>query len=156
MSGIISPGSGASFDTIQPPAAAQEPQEGGVDVDITGPDEGDSVDISDGAPPPVTYGPPQFSDRFRFAIANGMLDGNLRFDATDSRSRGADVVAYGERQEVEIQVTRAAGSGSPSSALFALQFQDADPNGEQVTSQVEGKAEFNRQADQNLSLLSSL
>jgi hypothetical protein len=85
-----------------------------------------------------------------------MLDAKLRFNAVSSRSRGADVVAYSERQAVEFQVTQTAGTGSSSSALFALQFQDADPNSTSVSSQIEGRTAFKRMADQNLNLLSSL
>jgi hypothetical protein len=85
-----------------------------------------------------------------------MFDARLRFNAVTSRSRGASAVAYAEHQAVEFQVTQAAGTGSPSSALFALQFQDADPNKTSARSQVEGRTEFKRMAAQNLTLLSSL
>ncbi len=151
MPGIVTPGAGASFDTVPLPPG---PEQDDVTVEIT-PAEGDTVELS-GGEPPATYGPADFSDRFRFDIQNGMLDAKLRFHAVTSRSRGADVAAYSERQTVEFQVTQTAGTGSPSSALFALQFQDADPNASDATSQVEGRAEFNRMAAQNLGLLSQL
>ena len=153
MAGIIAPGSSASFDIIP---QAQEPQDkGGVTVEVTTPEE-DSVEISNSEERPVTYSPTNFGDRFKFNIQNGMLDGSLRFNANTSRARGASVAAYAERQAVEFQVTQAAGSGSPSSALFALQFQDANPNNTTAGSQVEGRVEFNRMAEQNLTLLSTL
>lgn len=154
MTGIITPGSGASYDSI---AQAPPPDEGEVTVEITGQDEGDSVEISNEPQSPApTYGPSQFSDRFKFDIQNGMFDARLRFDATQTRARGASVAAYQERQAVEFQVIQAAGTGSPSSALFSLQFQDADPNSAGAASQVEGRVEFQRMAEQNLNLLSSL
>lgn len=154
MPGIITPGSGASYDTVGP---ATTPEGGGVVVEISGPEPEDSVEISEqDAPESPTYGPTQFSDRFRFQIQNGMFDASLRFDATESRARGASTAAYGERQAVEFQVTQAAGTGSATSALFALQFQDADPNGGNATSQIEGRVEYKRMAEQNLNLLASL
>ena len=153
MAGIVAPGSSASFDIIPP---TQEPaDEGEVTVGVTTPEE-DSVEISNSEETPATYGPKNFGDRFKFRIQNGMLDGSLRFNANTSRARGASVAAYAERQAVEFQVTQAAGSGSPSSALFALQFQDANPNNTTAGSQIAGRVEFNRMAEQNLNLLSAL
>ena len=153
MAGIITPGAGASFDSVPP---AQEPEnDGAVTVEVTTPEE-DSVEISNSEETPARYGPTSFGDRFKFNIQNGMMDGSLRFNANTSRARGASVAAYAERQAVELQVTQAAGSGSPSSALFALQFQDANPNNTTAGSQVEGRVELHRMADQNLNLLSSL
>jgi hypothetical protein len=153
MAGITAPGAGASYDIISP---AQKPEnEGGVTTEVTHPEE-DSAEISNSEKPPITYGPRTFGDRFKFNIQNGMLDGSLRFNANTSRARGASVAAYAERQAVEFQVIQAAGSGSPSSALFALQFLDANPNNSTAGSQVEGRVEFNRMAEQNLNLLSTL
>lgn len=154
MPEIITPGSGASFDSTPPPPA--EP-EGEVTVEITEPEDGDTVELSNETDPgPATYQPPQFSDRFKFDIQSGMFDAHLRFNAAVTRSRGADVVAYAERQTVEIQVTQTAGRGSPSAALFALQFQDANPNSDRASTQIEGRLEFNRMAAQNLNLLAFL
>ena len=154
MPEIITPGGAASFDRVPP--LPSEP-EGDVTIEITEPEDGDSVELSnETGPEPVTYQPPQFSDRFKFDIQSGMFDAHLRFNATTTRSRGADVVAYTERQAVETQVTQAAGSGSPSAALFSLQYQDANPNSDSASTQVEGRVEFNRMAAQNLNLLASL
>ena len=126
-------------------------------VEITVPEDGDTVELSTNTDPgPVSYQPSRFSDRFKFDIQNGMFDARLRFNATVTRSRGADVVAYAERQTVEIQVTQTAGTGSPSAALFALQFQDANPNSDRASTQIEGRLEFNRMAAQNLNLLAFL
>ena len=151
MSEIIHVGNGSSFDTIAPTGSSDE---GDVTVEISDPE--DTVEISNESEDPVTYGPTQFADRFKFAIDNGMFDASLRFNANQTRSSGADVAAYYERQGVEFQVTQAAGAGSPSSALFALQFQDAAPNSAAAGSQVEGRVEFNRMAEQNLNLLATL
>ena len=151
---IIATGTGTSYDSVAP---VPTPEEAEVDVEITGPEEDDSVEITETpSDPPPTYGPTEFSDRFRFQIQSGMFDSSLRFDATKPRATGASVQAYEERQAVEFQVTQAAGSGSQSSALFALQFQDADPNGSGATSQVEGRVEYKRMAEQNLNLLATL
>ena len=148
------PGQRSFIRQYAPPPA--EP-EGEVTVEITEPEDGDTVELSNETDPgPATYQPPQFSDRFKFDIQNGMFDAHLRFNAAVTRSRGADVVAYSERQAVETQITQAAGSGSPSAALFALQYQDANPNSDSASSQVEGRVEFNRMAAQNLNLLASL
>ena len=155
MPEIITPGSGASFDSI--PALPPDPEEGDVTVEIVVPEDSDTVELSGQTDPePQNYGPAQFRDRFKFDIQNGMFDGRLRFNASVTRSRGADVVAYAERQGVEIQITQTAGVGSPSAALFALQFQDANPNNTNASSQVEGRIGFNRMAAQNLNLLASL
>ena len=154
MPEIITPGSGASFDSTPPPPAQPE---GEVTVEITEPENGDTVELSNETDPgPATYQPPQFSDRFKFDIQNGIFDAHLRFNAAVTRSRGADVAAYSERQAVETQITQAAGSGSPSAALFALQYQDANPNSDSASSQVEDRVEFSRMAAQNLNLLASL
>ena len=154
MPGIAIQGGGATFDTIPP--AREPPENGEVEIEITGPGE-DSVEISETpGPGPQTYGPRNFGDRFKFNIQNGVLDASLRFNAARTRSRGADVEAYSERQGVEFQVTQTAGTGSPSSALFALQFQDADPNSTSAGSQVEGRVAYNRMAEQNLNLLATL
>lgn len=154
MPEIITPGGAASFDRVPP--LPSEP-EGDVTIEITEPEDGDTVELSNETDPePVTYQPPQFSDRFKFDIQSGMFDAHLRFNATTTRSRGADVVAYTERQAVETQVTQAAGSGSPSAALFSLQYQDANPNSDSASTQVEGRVEFSRMAAQNLNLLASL
>jgi hypothetical protein len=153
MPGIVTPGSGSTFDTIP---VAPDPDDNVVTVEITESNE-DTVELSDPAEESShTYGLVRFSDRFKFDIENGMFDARLRFNAITSRSRGSDVAAYSERQAVEFQVTQAAGTDSPSSALFALQFQDANPNSTSVGSHVEGLTEFKRMADQNLALLSSL
>jgi hypothetical protein len=155
MPGPITPGSGASFDSIAPSTPAEDDSE--VVVEITSPDEGDSVEISSESESEApVYGPTNFSDRFKFDIENGMFDATLRFDATQPRARGASVEAYSERRAVEFQVTQAAGTGSPSSALFALQFQDANPNGGGASSQVDGRVAFKRMAQQNLNLLANL
>ncbi|MEE2752563.1 MAG: hypothetical protein VX910_01165 [Candidatus Latescibacterota bacterium] len=153
MSGTVTPASGSTFDTIP---VAPESDDSLVTVEITESNE-DSFELSSTAGDSTSaYGPLQFSDRFKFDIQNGMFDAKLRFNAAISRSRGADVATYSERQAVEFQVTRAAGTDSSSSALFALQFQDANPNSTSVGSHLEGRTEFKRMAEQNLALLSIL
>ncbi len=153
MPNIIQSGSGASFNTVGP-VPTPDPE---VTVNISEPKDGDSVDLSNEPPGgPSTYGPAQFSDRFKFDIQNGMLDASLRFDARTNRSRGADVKAYAERQGVDFQITKAAGIGSQTSALFALQFQDVNPNATSASTQVEGRLGFSRVAEQSLNLLASL
>ena len=153
MPDIITPGTGPTYDTI--PVTPPE-EDGGVTLEITEPEEGDSVELSGEPEAPVTYGPTQFSDRFKFDIANGMFDASLRFNANRTRNRGASVEAYNERRGVEFQVTQTAGRGSATTALFALQFQEADPNSIDATSQVEARTEYARMAEQNLNLLATL
>ncbi len=148
------PGSGASFDRIEPTPPAQAGVEGEIDIDISGDPAEDTVDLGNQPPSPGTYGPNSTNDRFRFDLENGMLNGAGRFSAVATRSRGAAVQTYEERGSLGFQVTR--GLTGSRSALFSLQYSNADPNRAEAGSSVEARTAFARIADQNLELLNLL
>ncbi len=154
MPSVSAPGSGASFDRIEPLPPSEEAVEGEVDIDISGDPAEDTVDLGNQPPSPGAYGPNSTDDRFRFDLANGMLNGEGRFRAVVNRSRGIAAQTYEQRASVGVQVTR--GLTGSRSAMFSLLFSNADPNRAEAGSHVEARAEFARIADQNLELLNLL
>ena len=143
---------GASFDSGRA-------SDSGASVDAqlteTTAPAGDTVEISTpaGSTAPVTYEPPDVADRFRFDIQNGMFDKRLRYTALRTRYEGGASATYDARGSMRGQV---GGSAGVYAALFALQYDDAQPNPSQAGSNAEAKSELNRITDQKLSLLGSL
>ena len=122
----------------------------------------DIVDIVAIAPPPttpnkpITYSPKDVADKFRYNIENGMFDQRLRYNALASQFQGAAQETYDVRQNVVRQVAQLGGSNSSISALFALTYQDAQPNPNSASTHVEARTEQTRQMDQGLNLLNML
>jgi hypothetical protein len=114
---------------------------------------GDTVEISSPQAGPGTYGPNDVADKFKFDIQNGMFDKRLRYTALQTRSSGAATETYEARAGLGGQTM---GGGGVYSALFALQYNDANPDQTQASSSAEARGELNRMAEQRLSLLNSL
>ena len=154
MPNPIGPSNGATYDRIAPETESVEETEDGIDIDISELPDEDTVEISGPGPGRQTYGPSEFTDKFRFELQNGMRDPSRRYSPLQNRFRGMAVSGYEERGSVSVQITRTAGS--TYSALFNLQYSDASPDGETASTSVEARTEYNRIADQQLELLASL
>jgi hypothetical protein len=143
---------GASYDSIR-----ASDGNAGVDAQLTETTApgGDTVEISSpaGGAAPVTYEPPDVADRFRFDIQNGMFDKRLRYTPLRTRYEGGASATYDARGSMRGQM---GGSAGVYAAMFALQYDDAQPNPSQAGSNVEARSELNRITDQKLSLLGSL
>ncbi len=172
--------SGASFDYGPAPQSqteaeteatgetqAAEETQVTVEVELSGTTaDGDTVEISssdDASGESAasgnligTYGPPKFSNRFQFDIANGMFDRSLRFTPLKPRFNGAAAATYEARQSLDTQVSNTAGQGSVYSALFDVQYNEAQPDASKAGSSVDARTELSRIADRNLTLLSQL
>jgi hypothetical protein len=153
MQAVSAANSGASYDRIEPPQSEND-AEGDIEIDISGDPAEDTVEFGNPASSTITYGPNAMGDRFRFDLANGMLNGQGRFRAVVNQSRGAAVQTYEERRSIEANLGR--GLGASHSALFSLQMANADPNREEAGSQAEARASFARNASQNIELLNLL
>ena len=143
---IVTHQGGSSFDMVIPVKALE------LLVETT---DGDTVEISSPEPSP-TYAPPSLDERFRFDIANGMFDKNLRFSALRSRSSGTASSTYGPRESIENQLIGISGGRTAYSALFRASYDDANPNPSEATSNVDARTSLSRIIDQNLALLNSL
>ena len=133
--------------------AAQEAEADVVEITIT--------EIpSDSETPPeqtqATYTPATFNDNFQFAIENGILDPSYQFNPLSIRFQSGAVETYEARGSLGSQVVQGFGQDSPYAALFAIQYQNAQPNSSEASSNVDAKTEQQRIADQNLQLLNSL
>ena len=144
---ITSYSGGASYEIgVSPqPAESNPPAAAAVD--------GDTVEISSSQAGPGTYSPNNVADKFRFDIQNGMFDKRLRYTALQTPTSRAATETYESRANLGGQ---AAGGSGVYSALFALQYNDANPEPTQASSSTEARGELNRMAEQRLSLLNSL
>lgn len=146
--------------TVPPPPPA--PKTETTETTETSPPQ-DIVDISvnetTGSDPSKglkTYGPPTLRDQFKFDIENGRFSTNGRYSALTPRFETVAQSTYESRAEVGAQIQNLAGIGSAQTALFTLGYQNASPDGTQVSSNVDARAEQNRRIDQNLDLLNML
>jgi hypothetical protein len=153
---IASGAPNASYDTGGQSVPQSQPQQPTTTVQ-------DIVDIvaigtSPSSTPdkPSTYAPKEVADKFRYNIENGMFDQRLRYNALSSQFQGAAQATYDARQNVVSQVGQLGGSNSSISALFALTYQDAQPNPNDASTHVEARTEQTRQMDQGLNLLNML
>ncbi|MCZ6632306.1 MAG: hypothetical protein O7G87_02810 [bacterium] len=138
-------------------AAAEAESEEGDSVEITIteiPSESTDDSPTSGSSPGI-YGPETFDDKFRYAIENGMLDPSRRFNPLRIRFQTSATETYEARGSLGAQVMQNAGLGT-SLALFNIQYQDAQPNPNDISSNVDAKVEQQRIADQNLHLLNTL
>ena len=157
----------ASFD-IDPAVLQQRAEAAAQAAAEAEVEEGDSVEITiteipsepteDPPTPessPVVYGPQIFDDAFRLAIENGILDPSQRFNPLHIRFQTGATETYEARGSLGAQIMQNVGLGT-SSALFNIQYQDAQPNPNEASGNVDAKAEQQRIADQNLHLLNTL
>ena len=154
---------GAAYST----STSQSRSSAALGLSETTPD-GDTVEISSTAPPSgggstpagtptgATYPPRSVGDRFKFDIANGMLNRGLRFDPLTTRFNGKATATYSTRQSLEYQVTQTAGQGSAYTAMFELQYRDSQPNPSKPGTHLEAMNELNRMTDRNFNLLNIL
>lgn len=155
----------ASFDID--PAVLQQRAEAAAQAAAEA-EEGDSVEItiteipseSTEDPPtsessPIIYGPAIFDDTFRLAIENGILDPSQRFNPLHIRFQTGATETYETRGLLGNQVMQNVGLGT-STALFNIQYQDAQPHPNKASGNVDAKVEQQRIADQNLHLLNTL
>ena len=154
MSDAISPStpntvqgtSNASFDRV-PDVAETSEQEGQdvVDISITEPSSPDTS-----APPSSgIYGPSAFDDKFKFELQNGMLDAGKRFNALNVRYDTTATTTHELRENLATQI----GATGALATLFALHHQAADPNPNEVTTDVDARTNENRRIDRGLDLL---
>lgn len=141
----------ASFDrvpTAETPTTADTPQDI-VEITITGPPS----EADPSASTSTIYGPATFGDKFKYDLQNGMLDPNKRFSPLSARFDSTAVSTYEARENFAGQII---GANSPHAALFALHYQDANPNPSKASTNVDARTIENRRIDQGLDLLNIL
>lgn len=144
--------------TEQPPEPAttdEVPAEPEDILDITTTETGTTTGTTTASSPQI-YSPPQMSDKFRYNIEQGMFDQSLRYNAIAARYQDIATETHEARQSIEGQISRFSGSNSGVAALFALGYQNAQPNPNNATTHVEARVEQNRRIDSGLDLLNML
>jgi hypothetical protein len=138
----------ASFDRVPASETSEDTPQDVVEITITDlPSETDSP-----ASTPATYGPTTFGDKFKFDVQNGMLDPSKRFSPLSVRFDSTAVSTYEAREGIAGQM----GANTPYAALFALHYQDANPNPSEASTNVDARTTENRRIDQGLDLLNLL